>query len=36
VNGLGKGTEMLDAIFVIIVVAFFAAAIVYVNACERL
>jgi sigma54-dependent transcription regulator len=36
VNGVGKGTEMLDTIFVIIVVAFFAAAIVYVNACERL
>jgi hypothetical protein len=28
--------EMMDAIFVIVVVAFFAAEIFYVNACERL
>jgi hypothetical protein len=28
--------QMLDVIFVGIVVAFFAVAIVYVNACERL
>jgi hypothetical protein len=27
--------EMMDAIFVIVVVVFFAAAITYVNACER-
>jgi len=35
-NGFGKETEMLDAVMLVAGVAFFAIAIAYVAACDRM